>query len=123
MHRSSKAGTLSQRVNDMTRARRRRFPALVPAAALICLLWSPGQAQRACDHFVATWSTATVGRPQNPQPVAPPVQPAPGQPAAPPPPPFMHFNNQTLRQIVHTSLGGSQVRLVLTNVFGTTPLT
>jgi lysophospholipase L1-like esterase len=35
----------------------------------------------------------------------------------------MHFNNQTLRQIVHTSIGGSRVRVVLSNVYGTAPLT
>jgi lysophospholipase L1-like esterase len=36
---------------------------------------------------------------------------------------FMHFNNQTLRQIVHTSIGGSRVRVVLSNAYGTAPLT
>ena len=35
----------------------------------------------------------------------------------------MHFDNQTLRQIVHTSLAGRRVRLVLSNAFGTSPLT
>ena len=35
----------------------------------------------------------------------------------------MHFNNQTLRQIVHTSIGGRRVRVVLSNTFGTSPLT
>jgi lysophospholipase L1-like esterase len=32
------------------------------------------------------------------------------------------FGNQTLRQIVHTSVGGGRVRLRLSNVFGTSPL-
>jgi lysophospholipase L1-like esterase len=32
------------------------------------------------------------------------------------------INNQTLRQIVHTSIGGQRVRVVLTNAFGTRPL-
>ena len=45
-------------------------------------------------------------------------------PAQPPPAPFLHFDNQTLRQIVHPTAGGSQIiRLVLSNVFGTAPLT
>jgi lysophospholipase L1-like esterase len=44
-----------------------------------------------------------------------------GQPAAAPQPP-VNFNNQTLRQIVHTSIGGSRVRVVLSNAFGTQPL-
>ena len=35
----------------------------------------------------------------------------------------MHFTNQTLRQIVRTSVGGSRVRVVLSNTFGTAPLT
>lgn len=40
-----------------------------------------------------------------------------GPPAAP-----MNFNNQTLRQIVHTSIGGDRVRVVLSNAFGTSSL-
>ena len=32
------------------------------------------------------------------------------------------FNNQTLREIVHTSIGGPQVRVRLTNSLGTAPL-
>jgi lysophospholipase L1-like esterase len=35
----------------------------------------------------------------------------------------VHFNNQTLRQIVHTSIGGSRTRIILSNVYGTAPLT
>jgi lysophospholipase L1-like esterase len=35
----------------------------------------------------------------------------------------MHFNNQTLRQIVHTSVGGNRTRVVFSNTFGTRPLT
>jgi lysophospholipase L1-like esterase len=41
-----------------------------------------------------------------------------GRGGAPP----LNFNNQTLRQIVHTSIGGDRVRVVLTNAFGTAPL-
>jgi lysophospholipase L1-like esterase len=32
------------------------------------------------------------------------------------------LNNQTLRQIVHVSTGGTRVRIVLSNAFGTTPI-
>ncbi len=32
------------------------------------------------------------------------------------------FNNQTLREIVHTSIGGSSVRVQISNVFGSQPL-
>ena len=35
----------------------------------------------------------------------------------------MHLTNQTLRQIVHTSIGGSKVRVVFTNAYGTAPVT
>ena len=54
-------------------------------------------------------------------PPAPPVAPPPGQTFAPPP--FIHFTNQTLRQIVHTSIGGSRARVVLSNAYGTAPVT
>jgi lysophospholipase L1-like esterase len=66
----------------------------------------PGDGQ----HWVGTWATALVARP--PQDAA---QPAPAEPP-------LHFNDQTLRQIVHTSLGGDRLRVVLSNTFGTTPL-
>ena len=39
------------------------------------------------------------------------------------PAPFTHFTNQTLRQIVRASVGGSRVRVVLSNAFGTAPFT
>jgi lysophospholipase L1-like esterase len=35
----------------------------------------------------------------------------------------MHFKDQTLRQIIHTSIGGSNLRVVLSNIYGTAPLT
>ena len=34
----------------------------------------------------------------------------------------MTLNNQTIRQIVHVSTGGSRVRVVLSNAFGTSPV-
>ena len=48
------------------------------------------------EHWVATWSTALH-------------QPSPGPPGLT----NLGFNNQTLRQIVHTSVGGDQVRVRL----------
>jgi len=63
------------------------------------------------EHWVGTWATAVVPRPQ----AAPGAAPGRG-------PVALNFNNQTLRQIVHVSLGGSRVRVVLSNAFGTSPL-
>jgi lysophospholipase L1-like esterase len=103
------------------------------------------------QHWVGTWATAVVGRPSAisapQQTVATPTATTGGQPssAAPlttppaaraaqpasaaregaprtPPPPPVQFNNQTLRQIVRTSIGGERVRLVLSNRFGTAPM-
>jgi lysophospholipase L1-like esterase len=89
------------------------FKVAAAALALCTFAASPSasaQAVRAPDHWVGTWATAVVARPQAAAPA-----PAPG-------PPVLNFNRQTLRQIVHTSLGGDRVRVVLSNVFGTAPL-
>jgi lysophospholipase L1-like esterase len=106
-------------------------------------------ANRTAERWVGTWATALVARPQQFPPVgagsaAPanaPRAPAPAQAApqtavpatgsVPPgdagprrgfagPPPV--FRDQTLRQIVHVSLGGQRVRVVFSNAFGTAPL-
>jgi hypothetical protein len=46
-----------------------------------------------------------------------------GPPPGPPgPPPVRNFNNQTLRLIVHPSMGGDRLRVVLSHAFGTAPL-
>src|SRR5262249_25690133 len=87
-----------------------------------------------------TWATAEVGRPQNPPPPDRALPrfmasrcPAPA-PASPPPPPppgqtfttppfYLHYTNQTLRQIVRTSIAGSKARVVFSNAYGTPPVT
>jgi lysophospholipase L1-like esterase len=66
------------------------------------------------DHWVATWTTALVGRPA--------VLPAPAPNAPPVNPPPVTPDNQTLRQIVRTSIAGTRVRVVFANTFGTIPL-
>jgi lysophospholipase L1-like esterase len=85
----------------------------VGVALALCLLVNGRglDAQGSRQHWVGTWATAVVPRPQ-PAPGA-----APGRGGAP-----LNFNNQMLRQIVHVSLGGSRVRVVLSNAFGTAPL-
>jgi lysophospholipase L1-like esterase len=57
------------------------------------------------ERWVGTWATGPTGA------------------AIPPAAAPMQFTNQTLRQIVHTSLGGSRVRVRFSNEFGTEPLT
>lgn len=70
------------------------------------------QVARSGEHWVGTWATAVVARaPQG------------STPQSPSAPPVLNFKNQTLRQIVRTTLGGERVRVVLTNAFGTVPLT
>jgi lysophospholipase L1-like esterase len=55
------------------------------------------------DHWVGTWATAPMAANNKPD--------GPGS------------ADMTLRQIVHVSLGGAYTRVVLTNEFGTEPLT
>ncbi len=97
------------------------------------------------EQWVATWATALVVRPAPQAPVAAAVPaapaaptPAPAAPAAAAPPaapapaapgggrggfaPPTTLTNQTIRQIVRTSIGGSRVRVVLSNAFGTAPI-
>jgi lysophospholipase L1-like esterase len=114
----------------------------VLAVAITVLIAVPALAQnRRGEQWVATWATALVARPvqqggargQGPAPAAPqapaaapsaaPAAPAPAAPGggrgfAPP----TTVTNQTIRQIVRTSIGGSRIRLVLSNAFGTAPL-
>jgi lysophospholipase L1-like esterase len=116
--------------------------AVVAAVLAIGVATQPTfRAQMLAERWTGTWATALVGRPQNPPmpgPPAPapfmrnacPAPPAPAVPqAAPPagatfgPAPFVHFTNQTLRQIVRTSVGAARLRVVLSNTFGTAPLT
>jgi lysophospholipase L1-like esterase len=115
---------------------------LVLAIALLTAVPALAQNRRG-DHWVATWATALVARPapagprgQGPAPAAPAVPaaaapaatPAPAAPAAPAPgggrgfAPPTTLTNQTIRQIVRTSIGGNRVRIVLSNAFGTAPI-
>ena len=76
------------------------------------------------EHWVATWAaspqetrpfTAPPGAQPPPAPQAQTTQtPAPPAPA----PPVTNFHDETVRMIVHTSLGGSRARVQLSNVFG-----
>ena len=59
---------------------------------------------------------------QTATPAAPPAVPA-GPPSGRPPAYIYGVEDATLREIVHVSIGGPQVRVVFTNEFGTDPLT
>jgi lysophospholipase L1-like esterase len=78
------------------------------------------------ERWVGTWATGSAWRlpvepvPRSAPPLAPQRTALTLAPAAPVPP--LRFNNQTLRQVVRTSIGGSRIRVVLSNVFGTAPL-
>lgn len=117
----------------MTRLR----AALVAAVAVALQASVPGHAAPD-QHWVGTWFAASTAR--NDQVAAPPpslapsgdrsvvIPPAvaavaPGQPLPVGGQSPLHFHDQTLRQIAHITLGGSRFRVVLTNAFGTTPLT
>jgi lysophospholipase L1-like esterase len=99
-----------------------------------------GQQNGAGSHWVGIWSTADTWRPSAAavSPGAPPLVPAATPTAAPPaappaaatppaggrgaPPPPVQFSGQTLRQVVHTTLGGERLRVVFSNAFGTAPI-
>ena len=98
-----------------------------------------GQGAREGQHWVGTWFAALTARTDQPGGgrggaaaaanaagvVIPPavLAVAPGQvlPVGGVSP--LHFKNQTLRQITHVTLGGTRVRVVFSNLFGTKPLT
>jgi lysophospholipase L1-like esterase len=68
---------------------------------------------KAAEHWVGTWATAPVSAPSQPG-AAPLVPGLTDKPTV--------FNNQTIRQFVHTSIGGDRARVVLSNAFGSRPL-
>src|SRR5882757_1245109 len=88
------------------------------------------------QHWVATWGTAqqqyrAAGRGgtapaagRGPQTAPAPPAPTPGAPARrfPVPPPLAGLNNQTVRMVVRTSIGGNSLRVRLTNALGSPSL-
>lgn len=81
---------------------KKRLPILMIVAAL---LWvTPGIAQSQPGVWVGSWSSAQqIPEPQN---------------ALPP----QDMTDATIRQIVHLSVGGNELRVHLSNAFGTSPL-
>ena len=92
-----------------------RTLALGLAAVAAVLLVTP-TVSAAQGRWVGTWATGPVAvEPPPPEAQAQEVpMPAPRTP--------VRVRNQTIRQVVRTSIGGSQVRVTLTNLFGTEPL-
>ncbi len=84
------------------------------------------------DHWVATWAASpqsasfSFGRPPQgaPTPKMPTAAPKPAAQDNQPPPFALppNINGQTVRMIVRTSIGGSRLRVHLSNAYGTDPL-
>jgi lysophospholipase L1-like esterase len=111
--RSTKMKTMLQALSGLVRTestQRRSRRAWLAAGALalssLTLPFSAVQAQpdprNPSQQWVGTWGTAPAGPPLAAQ--------------------TQTFNDQTLRLIVHTSIGGSQVRIRVSNEHGATPL-
>src|ERR1041384_7802621 len=92
------------RRNDMANRELQLVRCTALAAALAVCIGSgaPAQAgERDAGRWTATWATG---------------------PAGPSPGPVPSFQDQTLRYIVHVSIGGVRVRVKLSNTFGTDPV-
>jgi len=92
----------------------RRFTVGCAALLVVALavLSAPGRAgAQDSGAWVGTWATAPVLLPPPPD----------DAPAGRGPGP-VRIHNQTVRQIIHTSIGGSAVRVAVTNLFGSEPL-
>ncbi|HEY4454328.1 MAG TPA: GDSL-type esterase/lipase family protein, partial [Pseudonocardiaceae bacterium] len=72
--------------------------AFLAALALSSLSGPPAQAATTSGNWTGTWASAPQSGGDT-------------------------FNQQTIRQIVHTSIGGAVARIDLSNIFGTSPLT
>jgi lysophospholipase L1-like esterase len=104
------------------KANRFRITATVPA----CLVLGFGVMARtavAQEHWVATWAASPQARAGGPPRAAQAGAPQPAAPAAPAnPAQASSFKDQTVRMIVRSSIGGSRVRVELSNAYGTSAL-
>src|SRR5665213_3395601 len=81
-----------------------RFEKSICAVLMMLVAAVPAASHAAApDHWVGTWAASPMG--------------ASNEKA------LLGATDETLREIVHVSLGGSTVRIVFTNEFGTDPLT
>jgi lysophospholipase L1-like esterase len=87
----------------MTSISRRRFwPAVIGLAAALCIGTGRAADEPASERWVGTWAAA----------------PQPFMPGA-----LETFRNQSVRLIVHTSIGGSKIRIRISNRYGDRSLT
>ena len=94
---------------------------ILQVSAVAAILLSP--MAFAQEHWVATWAASPIATnvpaaPARPVAVGAPV----AAPAKPGPVPLRSFNNQTIRMVANTSIGGRSVRVELANTFGAAPL-
>ena len=95
---------------------------------VLLVIFALAPISQAQDHWVVTWAAA----PQQVRVIQPQVAAQAGGAAAPAPQRGQGapgavvaptaFNDQTVRMIVHTALGGRRVRVTLSNSFGNAPL-
>ena len=98
----------------------RRLEMIIVALALVAstLAMSSVARTQGGSHWVGTWATGLQAQ----------LPPDPSVETQDPSPsgrlfgPLPRMSGQTLRQVVRTSIGGSRVRVVFTNTFGTHPL-
>jgi lysophospholipase L1-like esterase len=102
----------------------RRVALLISSLILSFAAWA-----QSGEHWVSTWAASPQQRvafPQPPRPAQAPATAAPTQTtaAAPAnaPAPGSNFNNQTVRMVVHTSIGGRRARVQLSNAYGAAAL-
>ncbi len=89
----------------------RRLVARAAVALLVALLAAAAAVAEAQEaRWIGTWATGPVSLPA-------PEESSAAQGNAPP-----RIADQTVRQVVHTSIGGSQVRVLFSNQYGTEPL-
>lgn len=93
---------------------------------LFLVLISSAYPQRNHEHWVASWTTPQPLIRNQPSGAQRAAVPPPGQPAPSANSPqainTRGFHDQTIRMIVHTSIGGPKLRVKLSNPFGGTPV-
>ena len=82
--------------------RSRTLPSLALLLFCLCCFNTNTASAASPDHWVGTWATAPMAQDNHEDRVAP---------------------DTTYREIVHVSMGGPAVRVILTNAFGLSPLT